>query len=72
MPNPGYRGNKETRGLHPSGYEEVIVNRPEELEALEEGQAARISGKVGDKKREMIVEEAEELEVKVLNPGDHE
>lgn len=71
MPNVGYRTDKDVRGLHPSGFEEVMVHRPEELEEIDpETEAARISGKVGGKKRAAILEKAEDLEIKVLNAGD--
>jgi len=73
MPNPGYRTNKEDRGKHPSGYREVLVHRPEELEELDnEKEAARISSKVGGRKTEMIVEKADELDIKVLNAGEEQ
>jgi len=72
-PKVGYRVNSEYRGLHPSGYREVIVHNASDLEQLDaEEEAARIASKVGAKKRETIVEKAEELEVKVLNPGEQE
>jgi len=65
----GYRTPKEIRGLHPSGYEEVLVYRPEDLHSLNpEIHAARIAGSVGLRKRLLIVEEAEKLGIKVLNP----
>ena len=70
MPNVGYRNAKDIRGLHPSGFEEVLVHRPEELEELEEHQAARIAGKVGGKKKAAIIEKAKDLEIKVLNAGE--
>ncbi|MFB6144651.1 MAG: 50S ribosomal protein L32e [Candidatus Nanohaloarchaea archaeon] len=70
MPNPGYRKQKDVRGLHPSGFEEVLVHNTGDLEELEEGEAARIASKVGEKKREQIIEKADEEDIKVLNRGD--
>jgi len=70
MPNAGYRKDKSVRGLHPSGFEEVLVHNTDEVEDLEEGQAARIGSTVGGRKKESIVEKADELDVKVLNRGD--
>ena len=65
----GYRTPKKYRGLHPSGYEEILVHRPEDLEKLNpETHAVRIAGSVGMRKRILIVEEAEKLGLKVLNP----
>ena len=65
----GYRTPKKYRGLHPSGYEEILVHRPEDLENLNpETHAVRIAGSVGMRKRILIVEEAEKLGLKILNP----
>ncbi len=65
----GYRGPKAVRGRHPSGFEEVLVERPEELEDLDgDRQAARIASGVGGRKRERIEEVAEAEEIRVLNP----
>ena len=64
----GFRGPKETRGLHPSGFEEVIVNNVNDLESIDpKTQAARIGSTVGTKKRMDIKKKAEELEVRILN-----
>jgi large subunit ribosomal protein L32e len=68
MPTVGYRTPKETRGLHPSGYQDVLVSNLKELEGLDpEKEAGRISSKVGDRKRELILQKAKELGVKILN-----
>lgn len=73
MPEAGLRTPEEERGLHPSGFEDVLVHRPEDVEELDsEEEAARIGSKVGDRKREMIVEKADELDVKVLNAGEQD
>lgn len=72
----GYGSPKEVRGLHPSGFEEVLVHRPEDLEDVDPStQAVRIGGSVGGRKRERIEEKALEEEIRVLNPtypGDQE
>lgn len=68
----GYRGPRKYRGLHPSGFREVLVHNPEELEALDpETQAARIAGSVGKRKRMLISEAAEEMGIRLLNPPVH-
>jgi len=68
MPNPGYRSPKKVRGLHPSGYEEVLVYNPKDLEKIDpERQAARIASRVGKRKRREILKKAEELGIVVLN-----
>ncbi|MFA5313859.1 MAG: 50S ribosomal protein L32e [Methanomassiliicoccales archaeon] len=64
----GFRGPTMVRGLHPSGFEEVMVFNPSQLEALDAKlQAARIGGTVGAKKRKDIISKADEIGVRVLN-----
>ncbi|MEX2703093.1 MAG: 50S ribosomal protein L32e [Candidatus Baldrarchaeota archaeon] len=71
MPDIGYRSPKVVRGLHPSGFEEVLVYRPEDLEKLDPTKhAVRIAHTVGTRKRLTILEKAEELELVVLNPAE--
>ncbi len=66
----GFGSPKAVRGLHPSGYEEVLVYNPAELEKIDkERQAARIASCVGMKKRLAIEDRAKELGIKVLNPS---
>jgi len=70
-PTPGYGSPVAVRGLHPSGFEEVLVHNRAGLEGVEaEKQAVRIGGTVGGKKRIVIQEAAEELGIKVLNYKD--
>lgn len=67
-PKPGYRTPKAVRGLHPSGYEDILVHRPADLDELDpETEAARIASSVGGRKREQILEKAEEHGITVLN-----
>ena len=68
-----YRGPAAARGLHPSGFAEVLVHRPEELEALDgKLEAARVAATVGDRKREVIETRAAELKIRVLNSRGYE
>ncbi|MCE5213189.1 MAG: 50S ribosomal protein L32e [Methanobacterium sp.] len=68
MPSIGYGSPKDRRGLHPSGYQDVLVSNLKELEKLNpETQAGRISSTVGNRKKEMILEKATELGIKILN-----
>ncbi len=70
MVEVGYRSPKLVRGLHPSGYTEMLIHRPADLEGLDpDVHAIRIAGTVGLKKRQVIVEKAETLMLKILNPG---
>ena len=67
-PKPGRSTAKTTKGKHPSGYEETLINNPQELKKINpKTQAARISAKVGKKKKQEIIKKAEELKIKVLN-----
>lgn len=68
MVEVGYRGPAEVRGLHPSGFEEVLVYNVEGLENIDpKKQAVRIGGTVGTKKRVAIEDRADELGIRVLN-----
>ena len=64
----GFRGPKDVRGLHASGFEEVVVHNVNDLEKINpKTQAARIGGTVGTRKRVDIGKKAEELNIRVLN-----
>ena len=66
----GYGGPVKVRGLHPSGKEEVMVWNTKDLETVDpETQVARIGGTVGGRKRETMIAKAEELKLRILNPG---
>ncbi|OVE84351.1 50S ribosomal protein L32e [Natronolimnobius baerhuensis] len=65
----GYRTPTAVRGKHPSGFEEVYVQNTDDLEGVDgDTQAVRIASAVGARKRERIEEQAEEQDVRVLNP----
>ncbi len=65
----GYGSPVLVRGLHPSGFEEIIVNNMKDLETLKSDRhAARIAHTVGTRKRTMIEKKAAELGLKILNP----
>jgi len=71
----GYRGPKAARGLHPSGFREVLVHNITDLDAVDpKTQAIRIGKTVGSKKRGAIEDRIAELEKKkdakyyLLNP----
>jgi large subunit ribosomal protein L32e len=64
----GFRGPKMVRDYHPSGFQEVMVYNPGQVEAVDpKVQAIRIGGTVGGKKRMAIIEKADELSIRVLN-----
>ena len=65
----GYKLPKTIRNIHPSGYEEVLVHNIKALEKINpKVQVARIA-KIGKKKKKDLLKKAQELKIKVLNPG---
>jgi large subunit ribosomal protein L32e len=64
----GYKGPKVARGLHPSGYKEVLVHNAKEISNIDpKTEAARIAHTVGKKKRVQIIAEAKKKKVYILN-----
>ncbi|MBL6732685.1 MAG: 50S ribosomal protein L32e [Candidatus Poseidoniaceae archaeon] len=56
------------RGLHPSGFREVMVHNTGDLDIIDpETEAARVGKTVGGRKREQIYSRADELGIRVLN-----
>jgi len=66
----GYGKPALARGLHPSGFEEVLVANPDQLALIADPktQAARIEGGVGLRKRKLIESAAAEKGIRILNP----
>ncbi len=70
MPSIGYGSPREVRNLHPSGFKEVLVYNPNDLETINPSlEAARIGHGVGTRKRKIIEKKAAELKIRILNPG---
>lgn len=68
LPSIGYRGPRAVRGLHPSGFQEVLVHNERQLEGLDAAtQAVRIAHAVGSRKRELIEKACDEKGLRVLN-----
>ncbi|WP_292485668.1 50S ribosomal protein L32e [Methanohalobium sp.] len=67
----GYGSPEAVKGLHPSGYTEILVYNVKDVENISNpsSEAIRIGRTVGAKKRTMIEEKAAELGIKVLNPS---
>lgn len=64
----GYKGPKAARGLHPSGYKEVLVHNTKEISKVDpKTEAARIAHTVGKRKRAQIIAEAKKRKVFILN-----
>jgi large subunit ribosomal protein L32e len=68
LPKPGYGSPIAVRGMHPSGFFEVLVFSEKDLENLDtKTQAIRISAGVGGRKRKALQEKATEAGFKILN-----
>jgi large subunit ribosomal protein L32e len=64
----GYKGPKIARGLHPSGFREVIVYNVADLSTVDpKTQAVRIAHRVGRRNRASIIAKAKKLNLKILN-----
>jgi len=65
----GYRGPKEARDLHPSGYEEVLVRTLDDIAKVDpKTQAIRIAHGVGARKRVELLDRAKGRKIHILNP----
>ena len=68
LPKPGFGSPVAVRGMHPSGFFEVLVTSLKDLEGLDpKTQAVRLGGTVGTRKRTIIQEQAVSAGLKVLN-----
>jgi large subunit ribosomal protein L32e len=68
LPKPGFGSPIAVRGMHPSGFFEVLVTSLKELEGLDpKTQAVRIGATVGTRKRMIIQEQAVSAGLKLLN-----
>ena len=68
MARIGFGKLASVRGLHPSGFREVMVHRPDDLDDIDPNtEAARVGARVGARKRAVIHERADELGIRVLN-----
>jgi large subunit ribosomal protein L32e len=68
IPSIGYRGPREVRGLHPSGFQEVLIHNVRQLEGLDPArQAVRVAHGVGSRKREEIEKTCDDKGLRLLN-----
>ncbi|MCK5559412.1 MAG: 50S ribosomal protein L32e [Thermoplasmata archaeon] len=66
----GYGSPKIVRGLHPSGFKEILVYNVNDLKDIDpKTEAARIGHSVGTKKRIELEKKADKLGIRVLNKG---
>jgi len=64
----GYGGPRVTRGLHSSGYREILAHNVEELEGVDPRiQVVRIAHTVGKRKKARILAEAKKKKIFILN-----
>ena len=69
-PGKGYRGPKQIRGIHPSGYEEVRVETIKEIENLSNNKhVLKISSNLGAKKRMALIDYSKRRGFRILNIG---
>jgi large subunit ribosomal protein L32e len=65
----GYRGPKEARGLHPSGYAEVLVHNVDKVDKVDpKTQVIRIAHTVGARKQAEISARASKRGILIINP----
>jgi len=68
LPKPGYGSPIAVRGMHPSGFFEMLVTSEKDLEGLNpKTHAVRIGGTVGTRKRAVLQEKAVTAGLKILN-----
>ncbi len=68
MARIGFGKISAVRGLHSSGFEEILIHKIEDLESINpEKQAIRIGSSVGNRKRLSIHDRADDLGLRVLN-----
>ena len=69
MARVGYGSPTAVKGLHPSGFQDVLMSRVQDLDEMDPStQAVRIARTVGQRKRMDIVKKAMSLGLKILNP----
>jgi large subunit ribosomal protein L32e len=69
MARPGYGSPTAVKGLHPSGFSEVLLDRIQDVDNVDPNtQAIRIARTVGQRKRLEILKKAKSMGLKILNP----
>jgi len=68
LPKPGFGSPVAVRGMHPSGFFEVLLSSVKNLEGLDpKTQSVRIAGTIGNRKRAGLQEQAIAAGFRVLN-----
>ena len=69
-PEPGFRGPRAVRGLHPSGLEDIIVMHKKDIDKLDpKVHAVRLYTRLGARKRIDVIDYAQEKGFRILNLG---
>ena len=69
----GYGARASERGLHPRGLMERIVRTESDLEGLDaKVHLVRLSGKLGERRRLVLLDRVKALNVHIVNPGKEE
>ena len=63
----GYRAPKEVRGFHKSGLIPVVVSNVSQLSILTKEQGVILSAKIGNRKRQLLINEAKKKNLVLLN-----
>nr|XP_045757641.1 60S ribosomal protein L32-like [Mirounga angustirostris] len=72
MPNTGYRSNKETEHMPPSGFQKFLIHSIKELEVLlvcNKSYCAEFAHNVSPKNHRTTVERAAQLAIRVSKPS---
>jgi large subunit ribosomal protein L32e len=68
-PRIGYGANRSMRYLHPCGLKDQKISNLSDIEDLDpKKHAARISSRVGKKKKTLLMDQLKKKDIKVLNP----
>ena len=66
----GHGNSSDSKGLHPTGLSERRAEKVSDLDGLDpKAHIVRLSGRLGERKRLILLEKARQLNLHVANPG---